>query len=119
MSLSLLYFIFIYRTNLSTPYTWRLWNEGAPLKLVDFAIDTNFSTNEVERCIQVGLMCVQEDPAKRPSIDSILLMLHTQPTPVSSPVTTPAFLYKRDTREISLETSQYLVSGTISDLCPR
>uniref|UniRef100_A0A803N944 Uncharacterized protein n=1 Tax=Chenopodium quinoa TaxID=63459 RepID=A0A803N944_CHEQI len=60
-------------------YAWRLWNEGAHLNLVDSALGKNdFSKDEVERCIQVGLLCTQEDPDKRPNMASVLIMLNTQ-----------------------------------------
>ncbi|KAL9234144.1 hypothetical protein vseg_009046 [Gypsophila vaccaria] len=57
-------------------YAWGLWNEGNHLKLVDTALESDFSKGEVERCIHIGLLCVQKDPAKRPDITSILLILN-------------------------------------------
>ncbi|KAK9714872.1 hypothetical protein RND81_06G126900 [Saponaria officinalis] len=56
-------------------YAWRLWNEGNHLKVVDSALQGNYSRCEVERCIHIGLLCVQRDPAKRPDISSVLMML--------------------------------------------
>ncbi|KAL9234145.1 hypothetical protein vseg_009047 [Gypsophila vaccaria] len=100
-------------------HAWRLWNEGAHLQLIDIAIDANFSTDEATRCIQVGLMCVQEDPAKRPSINTVLIMLYTQSPTVSSPMSPPTILYKRDKQEVSHRTTQYLISGSFSELGPR
>ncbi|XP_074274075.1 cysteine-rich receptor-like protein kinase 25 [Silene latifolia] len=100
-------------------YAWRLWNEGDPLMLIDSMIKTDFPKNEAERCIQVGLMCIQDDPSKRPNIDSVLLMLHTQPITVLSPGSPPAFPYNRAKQNVSLEGSQCLLSDTSTELIPR
>ncbi|KAL9234141.1 hypothetical protein vseg_009044 [Gypsophila vaccaria] len=56
-------------------YAWRLWNEGNHLQLVDSSLQGNYSRCEVERCIHIGLLCVQRDPTKRPDISSVLQML--------------------------------------------
>ncbi|KAK9714870.1 hypothetical protein RND81_06G126600 [Saponaria officinalis] len=100
-------------------HAWRLWNEGNQLMLVDSAIKTSFSEIEAERCIQVGLMCIQEDPAKRPSIDTVLLMLHTQPLTMLPPASPPAFPYKGEKPKELDEDSQRLLNDTGSDMIPR
>ncbi|CAA7037126.1 unnamed protein product [Microthlaspi erraticum] len=61
-------------SNLVT-YAWRLWREGSPLELVDPAIGGNYHSNEATRCIHIALLCVQEDPADRPTLPSTTLML--------------------------------------------
>ena len=32
-------------------------------------------TSEVQRCIQIGLLCVQEDPADRPTMSTVVALL--------------------------------------------
>ncbi|CAN7119110.1 unnamed protein product [Brassica rapa subsp. narinosa] len=61
-------------SNLVT-YVWRLWNNESFLELVDPAIGENYDKNEVIRCIHIGLLCVQESPADRPSMSTIFRML--------------------------------------------
>ncbi|KAK4477564.1 hypothetical protein RD792_016796 [Penstemon davidsonii] len=56
-------------------YAWKLWKEGNILHLVDESIEGAFSEEEALRCIQVGLLCTQEDPHQRPNISSVLNML--------------------------------------------
>nr|XP_043619839.1 receptor-like serine/threonine-protein kinase SD1-8 [Erigeron canadensis] len=53
--------------------TWRSWNEGHPLELLDASIRAEFS--QVLRCIQIGLLCVQEHAEDRPSMSKVMLML--------------------------------------------
>ncbi|GJS25336.1 receptor-like serine/threonine-protein kinase SD1-8 [Tanacetum coccineum] len=48
-------------------HTWMLWREGNPLELVDETLGEKFSKDEVLRCIQIGLLCVQEQPEDRPT----------------------------------------------------
>ncbi|KAJ6738004.1 PROTEIN putative ISOFORM 1-RELATED [Salix koriyanagi] len=42
---------------------------------MDASLRDSFSRNEVARCIQIGLLCVQEDPNDRPTLATIVLML--------------------------------------------
>lgn len=75
---------------------WKLWKDGEPLELLDPTIRESYTPNEVMRCVHIGLLCVQEDPADRPSMASIVLMLDsfsvTLPTPSQ-----PAFFVQSGT----------------------
>lgn len=66
-------------------HAWKLWNEGKPLELMDALIDEAYSENEVIRCIQVGLLCVQQRVEDRPTMSSVLLMLSTENAMVRQP----------------------------------
>ncbi|GKV43684.1 hypothetical protein SLEP1_g50945 [Rubroshorea leprosula] len=55
-------------------HAWKLWMEGTALELID-PILRDGSSGEMMRCIQIGLLCVQENVAKRPTIASVVLML--------------------------------------------
>ncbi|KAM3749533.1 hypothetical protein ACB098_05G192800 [Castanea mollissima] len=66
-------------------HAWKLWNEGKPLELMDALIDESHSENEVIRCIQVGLLCVQQRVDDRPTMSSVLLMLSTENAMVPQP----------------------------------
>ncbi|PON32383.1 hypothetical protein PanWU01x14_361820, partial [Parasponia andersonii] len=67
---------------------WELWKEGTPLALLDPTIGQPFSRNDVIRCIQMGLLGVQENPALRPTMATISLVLNiysvTLPMPQKS-----------------------------------
>lgn len=62
---------------------WRHWREGTPLQVLDPSLRNSFSNHEVLRCIHISLLCAQEDPAARPTMAKIILMLN------SSSVTLP------------------------------
>lgn len=63
---------------------WQQWANGTALDLVDPALADQFPIHEVLTCIQIGLLCIQDDAADRPSMSEIVLMLssHTITTPV-------------------------------------
>ncbi|KAM7490216.1 hypothetical protein LguiA_033137 [Lonicera macranthoides] len=65
-------------------HAWELWNDGTPLELLDPTLADSYVRNEVIRCIQMGLLCVQEDVDSRPSMAVIVLMLgsHTVSLPL-------------------------------------
>ncbi|RDX69763.1 Cysteine-rich receptor-like protein kinase 29, partial [Mucuna pruriens] len=56
--------------------TWRNWREGTTLNIVDLSIN-NYSRNEMLRCIHIGLLCVQENLADKPTMATIILMLNS------------------------------------------
>ncbi|KAK9084906.1 hypothetical protein Sjap_025317 [Stephania japonica] len=56
-------------------YAWRLWNEGRALQLIDPTLRGICLPNEVVRCIHIGLLCVQENVADRPTMGSVVVLL--------------------------------------------
>ncbi|KAJ4975505.1 hypothetical protein NE237_000611 [Protea cynaroides] len=56
-------------------HVWELWKEGRVLEIVDSTMADNYSAHEVLRCIQVGLLCVQESALDRPTMSSVNFML--------------------------------------------
>ncbi|KAK7343552.1 hypothetical protein VNO77_12362 [Canavalia gladiata] len=65
-------------------FAWKSWREGTASNLIDPTLNTG-SRNEIMRCIHIGLLCVQENIADRPTMASVVLMLnsysHTLPVP--------------------------------------
>ena len=56
---------------------WKQWRNGTPLELLDPSMRNSYSRNEVVRCIHIGLLCIQENPANRPTMATIGLMLNS------------------------------------------
>ncbi|KAK9209441.1 hypothetical protein WN944_001807 [Citrus x changshan-huyou] len=56
-------------------HAWRLWIEERPVELINKSLGGSYSLSEVLRCIQVGLLCVQQRPEDRPNMSSVVLML--------------------------------------------
>ncbi|KAL8465729.1 hypothetical protein ACS0TY_034993 [Phlomoides rotata] len=53
---------------------WKLWTEGRAIDLVDDSMDAS-GQDEVIRCIQVALLCIQEHPDQRPTMPTVIKML--------------------------------------------
>ncbi|MED6224136.1 hypothetical protein PIB30_080913 [Stylosanthes scabra] len=79
-------------------YSWRLWCEGECLKLVDPILENTYTRNEVRRCIQIGLLCVQEDAVDRPTMSTVVVMLASETMTLPNP-NHPAFSVGRKIRE--------------------
>ena len=85
---------------LRTTQVWELWGEDRALDIVDASINESFVSDEVLRCIQIGLLCVQEDAMDRPPMSAVLLMLSSETT-LPSPKQ-PAFVFRKTSNDLGL-----------------
>ena len=87
---------------------WKQWSLGTPLKVLDPSIGDSYLRNEVIRCLHIGLLCVQENPADRPTMPSIVLMLNNYNDTPQMPKEPAFFLQRRIERPDSgLESDQF------------
>ncbi|XP_022954627.1 cysteine-rich receptor-like protein kinase 10 [Cucurbita moschata] len=77
-------------------YAWKLWKNGTSLELLDPILRDNYSRNEVLRCIHIALLCVQENPSRRPSMTSIVLMLNSYSTTLPLRREPASFMHSKD-----------------------
>ncbi|KAI4374088.1 hypothetical protein MLD38_012126 [Melastoma candidum] len=66
-------------------HAWKLWKEGKAMELLDSAVGDTYSIGEVLRCIQVGLLCVQEHAGDRPIMSTVVLMLGSESVTMPQP----------------------------------
>ncbi|MED6111486.1 hypothetical protein PIB30_052718 [Stylosanthes scabra] len=59
-------------------YAWNFWTEGRPLELIDEYIKECCNVSEALRCIQIGLLCVQQNPHDRPNMSFVVMMLGSE-----------------------------------------
>ncbi|RCV42086.1 hypothetical protein SETIT_9G187200v2 [Setaria italica] len=71
-------------------YAWRLWRDGESLEFIDPSIADTSNALEVLKCIQIGLLCVQEQPKRRPTMSAVTTMLASE-TPTLPEPCEPAF----------------------------
>ncbi|KAM0952317.1 putative protein kinase RLK-Pelle-DLSV family [Dioscorea sansibarensis] len=71
-------------------YTWEHWIRGTISEILDPSLGDHWPRSEALRCIQIGLLCVQEDPANRPSMSMVVLMLNSYSVSLQAP-SKPAF----------------------------
>ncbi|TQD79745.1 hypothetical protein C1H46_034718 [Malus baccata] len=60
------------------PYVWHIWSEGKGLYLVDEVLADSYSASEAMRCLHVGLLCVQDNAADRPTMPEVVFMLSSE-----------------------------------------
>ncbi|GMN64668.1 hypothetical protein TIFTF001_033729 [Ficus carica] len=75
-------------------YAWRLWTENKVLDLMDQTLQESCIENQFIKCVNVGLLCVQEDPCERPNISNVITMLDSESAALPSPKQ-PAFVVRR------------------------
>ncbi|KAJ0075752.1 hypothetical protein Patl1_33887 [Pistacia atlantica] len=80
-------------------YAWQLWNEGKGYELRDRTMDESCSSDEVLRCLHVGLLCIQDQAIDRPKMPEVISMLTNETMLLPAPKQ-PAF-YINDTTEES------------------
>ncbi|XP_050288737.1 cysteine-rich receptor-like protein kinase 25 isoform X1 [Quercus robur] len=77
-------------------YAWIHWRDGRPLELLDPTLKGFYLIDEAIKCIHVGLLCVQKDPADRPSMASIVLTLSSHSVSLPTPLQPAFFLRNTD-----------------------
>ncbi|KAL5841913.1 hypothetical protein ACOSQ3_012516 [Xanthoceras sorbifolium] len=77
-------------------YAWKNWKGGTALNLIDPTLSVG-SSSDIVRCIHIGLLCVQENVASRPTMASVVLMLTSSSLALPLP-SKPAF-YIRTTKQ--------------------
>lgn len=63
------------------------------MELMDPILTESYTPSEVMRSIHIGLLCVQEDPADRPTMASIVLMLDSHTVSLPTPKQPAFFLH--------------------------
>ncbi|KAJ8767122.1 hypothetical protein K2173_013519 [Erythroxylum novogranatense] len=58
-------------------FVWKHWQKGTHVEAFDPSIAGTCSENEVLRCMHIGLLCVEEDPAQRPTMTTVVLMINS------------------------------------------
>ncbi|XP_020553161.1 G-type lectin S-receptor-like serine/threonine-protein kinase At1g11330 [Sesamum indicum] len=72
-------------------HAWELWNKDCALEIMDPTLRGSCIADQVQRCIHVGLLCVENHAADRPTIEDVISMLKNETTSVSMPKN-PAFI---------------------------
>ncbi|PIA58489.1 hypothetical protein AQUCO_00500435v1 [Aquilegia coerulea] len=107
-------------------HAWRQWREGNALEVLEPLLKERYSISEVMRCVHIGLLCVQNDVATRPTMASVVLMLNSYSVTLPIPSAPPFYsdsgkeiLNGREEDEIVTDSSQpILTDHSASTLIP-
>ncbi|KAL8130190.1 hypothetical protein V2J09_019345 [Rumex salicifolius] len=93
---------------------WRNWSNGTPSSIVDPMIAATGSESEMTRFINLGLLCVQENIARRPTMSSVVHMLSGQSFNLPVPSEPPFVLSHNKpspASDVHLSTNSAVVTG--------
>ncbi|TVU39702.1 hypothetical protein EJB05_13135 [Eragrostis curvula] len=66
-------------------WAWNLWVAETPMEFIDPSLHHMPRNTEIVRWVQIGLLCIQEDPKERPSMWDVLMMLSCENTILQKP----------------------------------
>ncbi|THF96472.1 hypothetical protein TEA_017068 [Camellia sinensis var. sinensis] len=112
-------FLFDVLPNNSILQAWRLWNEGKELEFLDPLLAGSCPVTEVVRCIHIGLLCVQEDPADRPNMSSVVVLLGSESATLPQPRQPAVSVGRIAHMKSSSTTDPSANQDTISSISPR
>ncbi|CAJ1978399.1 unnamed protein product [Sphenostylis stenocarpa] len=92
-------------------HAWELWIEHEWLQLLDPSLSDSYVGDEVERCIHVGILCVQQYPNDRPTTSDIISMLTNKNVTVDLPKR-PAFYCGRESCDENLSSKEFYTDST-------
>ncbi|KAF3320598.1 putative receptor-like protein kinase [Carex littledalei] len=84
---------------------WKEWCNRRALQVIDQRLHDSYRVYEALKCLTIALLCVQNDPSKRPNMASVSLMLSSNSMNTPTP-STPAF-FIQDTRTTETEAENY------------
>lgn len=98
-------------------WAYKMYKKGKSLEIVDTALASSASADQVAMCIQIGLLCTQGDPHLRPTMGRVVVLLSKKPGNLDEPITRPGLpgtRYRRSRRPHGLSGSTGTTSGTSS-----
>ncbi|TYI48104.1 hypothetical protein E1A91_D13G223100v1, partial [Gossypium mustelinum] len=84
-------------------YAYELWKQGRGAEFFDASLDDSSLSCKLIRCMQLALLCVQENPADRPSMVDIFAILKNESSVAISVPKQPAYSITRDERKGSID----------------
>ncbi|KAF7153364.1 hypothetical protein RHSIM_Rhsim01G0042400 [Rhododendron simsii] len=85
-------------------YAYDLWRCGKGMEFMDPSLDDTNSSCKLVRCMQIALLCVEENSADRPSMLELSVMLKNETASMNIPKR-PAFSTRRDENEDEVQES--------------
>lgn len=73
------------------------------MELIDPVLLESYNKKQSMQCLEIALSCVQENPSKRPTMDSVVSMLSSEPESLQLPKPSqPGFFRRSASFSISL-----------------
>ncbi|KAK9668329.1 hypothetical protein RND81_13G052200 [Saponaria officinalis] len=97
-------------------YVWRCWEDDNPLDIMDPILRSDsFPSDEVKKCVQLGLLCVQENGNLRPTMSTIIHALNsTYGCFALAMPQHPAFIYSGSSHQSTTISSKPQIVGPVN-----
>ncbi|URE23374.1 receptor-like protein kinase [Musa troglodytarum] len=95
-------------------YTWEKWRCGSILEMVDPALDGHYQGSDLLRCMQIGLLCVQENPNDRPTMSTVVTMLNSGIAFLQAPGR-PAFYVEQEDVNVKITANDATIAIDVCD----
>jgi serine/threonine protein kinase len=89
---------------------WRHWTMGTIVEIMDSSLRSHPSVDQMLKCIHIGLLCVQNNPADRPTMSTVNIMLRSRNVPRQAP-SRPAFCFQQSGVNSEMYSSVYRGRG--------
>lgn len=99
--------------NICISQAYELWNSGKGMEFMDESLDDTNLSCKLIRCLQIALLCVQEDPDDRPSILEVFVMLKSENKDIAIPKK-HAFSKENEQHKSTMQLESY--SGSTSSI---
>jgi len=73
---------------------WEHWTMGTLMEIMDSSLSTLAPRDQMVKCIHIGLLCVQDDPADRPMMSTVNVILSSSTVTLQAP-SRPAFCIQK------------------------
>ncbi|WCJ42975.1 G-type lectin S-receptor-like serine/threonine-protein kinase At1g11330 [Euphorbia peplus] len=93
-------------------FAWKLWTESNAVDLKDEILSDPSDEAEIIRCINVGLLCVQDFADDRPNVSTVISMLNSEIVDLPSP-NQPAFSERQSDSRSPKKCSANLMTITL------
>ncbi|XP_059287268.1 probable leucine-rich repeat receptor-like protein kinase At5g05160 isoform X2 [Lycium ferocissimum] len=81
-------------------YAFEMWRDGKGMEFMDVSLDDTTSSCKLLKCMQIALLCVQENPLDRPTMLEVSSMLKNIENLVMNSPKRPAFSTKEDEDQV-------------------
>ncbi|KAF0905234.1 hypothetical protein E2562_003838 [Oryza meyeriana var. granulata] len=76
---------------------WEHWTMGTTVEMMDPSLTRHAPRDQMLKCIHIGLLCVQDNPADRPMMSTVNIMLSSNTVSLQSPSKPSFFIPKNGT----------------------
>ncbi|KAK6146752.1 hypothetical protein DH2020_020621 [Rehmannia glutinosa] len=81
-------------------WAYKLYKKQRSIEIMDPILVSSADRDQIEMCVQIGLLCVQSDPQLRPDMDRVVTILSRKPSNLEEPIRPgyPGSRYRRNRR---------------------